>query len=196
MSTKSVALTNKGKLTRQKIFDVALNLFNTKGYEQTTLNDICKTAGIGTGTFYHHFTSKKDILIGYVEEENQELIDFYKGLDKKSYLTVLRQIIQWQTDYYLVKGKEFIAHLYSILLLPGDNGPISYSLKEVMDDCLSHGQENGEFVTNQLSRDMAEMLFSLVYYKTTLWSSNCHDVDLKTEMPEQVEKMIQLFIPS
>lgn len=49
--------------TYQKIVDVALQLFMTKGYEKTSLNDIIsQLGGLTKGAIYYHFKSKEDIL--------------------------------------------------------------------------------------------------------------------------------------
>ena len=49
--------TRKGEL-----LDCAQALFFARGYERTTVNDIIQQAGISKGGFYHHFTSKEDML--------------------------------------------------------------------------------------------------------------------------------------
>ena len=43
--------------TRQKIFDTALALLVKKGYDRVTVDDICASAGVSKGTFYHHYHS-------------------------------------------------------------------------------------------------------------------------------------------
>jgi AcrR family transcriptional regulator len=55
--------TRRGDATRQTILDAALGLFSAKGYHQTTVPDIVKAAGVGHGTFYEYFTSRRDVLI-------------------------------------------------------------------------------------------------------------------------------------
>lgn len=49
--------------TVAKILDAALELFLTKGYEHTTIQDIIDhLGGLSKGAIYHHFKSKEDIL--------------------------------------------------------------------------------------------------------------------------------------
>lgn len=43
---------------RKYIFDVALELFNEKGFDHTTMDDIAALAGIGKGTIYEYYKSK------------------------------------------------------------------------------------------------------------------------------------------
>ena len=48
--------------TQQIIFDTAMKLMAEKGFQGTTIRDICATAGIPIGTFYNCYKSKVDIL--------------------------------------------------------------------------------------------------------------------------------------
>jgi len=48
---------------REEIFEAALSCFNRNGYYQTAINEIAARAGISKGGIYHHFTSKKELVI-------------------------------------------------------------------------------------------------------------------------------------
>lgn len=45
-----------------RVWHCALKLFETKGYEATTLDAIAEASGISKRTFFHYFKSKEDIL--------------------------------------------------------------------------------------------------------------------------------------
>lgn len=47
--------------TETAILNAALSLMRENGFESVTVRDICKSAGITTGAFYHHFQSKEDL---------------------------------------------------------------------------------------------------------------------------------------
>jgi AcrR family transcriptional regulator len=49
-----------------EILDVAEVLFQEKGYESTTVNDILGRVGIGKGTFYYYFKSKEEVMDGVI----------------------------------------------------------------------------------------------------------------------------------
>lgn len=53
--------------TRQTIRDVALELFSTKGFEQTSLREIAERVGLTKASLYHHYASKQDLLLSIVE---------------------------------------------------------------------------------------------------------------------------------
>jgi len=62
--------TRNGKATFQLIVDKTIDLFYTKGYFQTTINDITNEAGIAAGTFYLYFPNKL-VLYKYILMEFQ-----------------------------------------------------------------------------------------------------------------------------
>jgi len=55
--------TIKAQRTREHIFEVALRLFGSKGYAETTLRDIAKEAGVSLGLTYRYYASKEDLLL-------------------------------------------------------------------------------------------------------------------------------------
>jgi AcrR family transcriptional regulator len=51
------------KLTaRDRLAQAAFDLFNERGYEQTTIDDIAERAGLGRATFFRHYRSKDDVI--------------------------------------------------------------------------------------------------------------------------------------
>lgn len=49
--------------TRERILDVALELFTERGYEKTSLRGIADTLGVTKAALYYHFERKEDILL-------------------------------------------------------------------------------------------------------------------------------------
>ena len=47
---------------REALYQAALEQFRSCGYEQTSIADICKAAGVAKGTFFNHFPTKAHIL--------------------------------------------------------------------------------------------------------------------------------------
>lgn len=57
----------KKRTTKQKIVDAAWKLFYTKGYDETTIEDIIKESKTSKGSFYHYFKGK-DALLGTLSD--------------------------------------------------------------------------------------------------------------------------------
>jgi AcrR family transcriptional regulator len=49
--------------TRERILDVALELFTTQGYDKTSLREIAERMEFSKAAIYYHFASKEDILM-------------------------------------------------------------------------------------------------------------------------------------
>jgi TetR/AcrR family transcriptional regulator, transcriptional repressor for nem operon len=49
--------------TRSKLLDAAMHVMRVKGYEATTVDDICRHVGLTKGSFFHHFKSKQDLAL-------------------------------------------------------------------------------------------------------------------------------------
>jgi AcrR family transcriptional regulator len=62
--------TAKAEETRRALLDAALRLFAEKGYHATTVPEIVHAAGVGHGTFYEYFRSRRDILVALTEPVN------------------------------------------------------------------------------------------------------------------------------
>ena len=48
----------------ERIVLAALDLFVERGYENTTVNEIAKRAGLTKSTFFRHFSDKREVLFG------------------------------------------------------------------------------------------------------------------------------------
>lgn len=59
---------------KNEILDVAERLFCTKGFDNTSTNDILNEIGIARGTLYYHFKSKEDILDAMIERLTNQMV--------------------------------------------------------------------------------------------------------------------------
>jgi AcrR family transcriptional regulator len=69
--------------TRERIKDVALELFTEQGYERTSLREIAERLGVTKAALYYHFKSKEEIVRAFVEDRVtllERLIDWVKTL--------------------------------------------------------------------------------------------------------------------
>ena len=57
---------------RTEIMSAALRLFETKGYLETSMEEIAETADVARGTLYNHFESKADVLLALTDTVAQE----------------------------------------------------------------------------------------------------------------------------
>ena len=63
----------KGDARRGELLAAAEKLFYTKGYENTSVQDILDAVGFSKGGFYHHFDSKLAVLEAICQQRAEEL---------------------------------------------------------------------------------------------------------------------------
>lgn len=76
---------------RNEILDVAQELFYSKGFEQTSVQDIIDTVGIAKGTFYHYFSSKNQLLDELVERMLEQTIEMVEPIVNDDNLDALQK---------------------------------------------------------------------------------------------------------
>jgi len=64
--------TPRAEDTRRRIYDVALELFREKGFEQATMRDIAAKAGVALGAAYYYFSSKEAIVLAFYQEMQED----------------------------------------------------------------------------------------------------------------------------
>lgn len=81
------------KDTIEKIIDVSSKLFATKGYTNTSIQNIVDEVGMSKGAVFHHFKSKEDIFYAVIDSQTnasekivRQWLDGMKGLTGKEKL--------------------------------------------------------------------------------------------------------------
>ena len=66
--------------TKDVLIDVARTLFATKGYANTSMNDIANAANKGRRTLYTYFKNKDEVFYAVIRAETLALRDYLKQL--------------------------------------------------------------------------------------------------------------------
>lgn len=74
---------------RDRLADAAFALFDERGYEQTTVDDITERAGTGRTTFFRHYRSKEDVIF---PDHDQLLEQIQERLATSSHRTALAAV--------------------------------------------------------------------------------------------------------
>ncbi len=97
--------------TRERILDIALELFTTQGYDKTSLRQIAEQLGFSKAAIYYHFASKGDILRALhlrLHEFGREALDAISGREASPRLWA--QLLDGLIDQMLQQRALFIFH--------------------------------------------------------------------------------------
>jgi AcrR family transcriptional regulator len=100
--------------TRERILDIALELFTERGYEKTSLRDIAERLGTTKAALYYHFERKEDILLALhlrLHELGREMFAQLGDLDNSARTAeIWPQLLDHLIDQLLSNREIFILH--------------------------------------------------------------------------------------
>ncbi|WP_330283060.1 TetR/AcrR family transcriptional regulator [Streptomyces sp. NBC_00588] len=81
--------------TRQRIQDVALELFAEQGYEKTSLREIAERLDVTKAALYYHFKTKEEILVSIFEDLSEPIVELIEwGKAQPQTLETKQEIIR------------------------------------------------------------------------------------------------------
>jgi TetR/AcrR family transcriptional regulator, cholesterol catabolism regulator len=151
---KGIPLTEEEQLRKRKeIFDASVHLFLEKGFNETSMREIARAAGVGKSTLYDYFKSKDEIMVSYFENEIQIITDNAQKIIKQDLGVTekLRKIMHMHLEY-LVDNKNFYLKLTvaSQTLSLGSQQKIQakrYAYQDMLRALVEEGMGTGEFRT-------------------------------------------------
>jgi AcrR family transcriptional regulator len=166
--------------TRQRVIDAARDLFETKGYDATTVREIATLAAVSVGSVFTTFASKGDILSQVMADRLDAL---YAELDRLaphlrgSTADRLRSIFAIHYAFETRRTRLFLAHIaaaYNWTLSPSSR-PYGRNprLRNVIRDCLAEGVGRGD-VDPKVDLDVAVDALMASYawtYRLAAWEN-------------------------
>jgi AcrR family transcriptional regulator len=103
--------TPEAKSTRERILDVALDLFIEKGYDKTSLREIAEPLGFSKAALYYHFASKEDILMALHMRLHEFGTDALAQMsDQEPTVERWAELLEQTVDQMLANRKIFLLH--------------------------------------------------------------------------------------
>ena len=133
----------KSEETRQKILDAALRMFRELGFEQATMREIAKQAGVATGLAYYYFPKKEDLVMAFYVQVNaqmrplvQEALAANKKLEAKIRALILVKF------HYFAPDRKFLGALSGYSADPAHRlSPFSDETKKIREEGMAQFRE-------------------------------------------------------
>lgn len=189
--------------TRQRVLDAARDLFETQGYEETTVREIARRAEVAVGSVFTTFASKGDILSQVMADRLEEL---YAELDRVAphlrgnVADRLRSLFAIHFAFETRRTKLFLAHIaaaYDWTLGPSTR-PYGKNprLRQVIKDCLAEGVARGEIGADQDLDLIVDALMGVYAwtYRLAAWEGADAE-EMSAVFDRQVGLLAQGFAP-
>lgn len=139
---------------KNEIMDVAAKLFQTKGYDKTSTNDILDAVGIARGTLYHHFKSKEDIMDALIERQTEYLLIAARKIAEDKSIPVeeriMRTVMSLNASELGEESTVLMEHLHqpqNALMHQKINRIIMVRVPSILSDIIKDGISQGLFET-------------------------------------------------
>lgn len=91
--------------TKEKIFDVSLDLFSKKGYDSVSLREIAEEVGIKKSSIYSHYSSKEAILM--------DIFKYFTDLFDEDEMINSQELLLSEDNEILLENPELFYHMGS-----------------------------------------------------------------------------------
>lgn len=182
--------------TKNKIFETASDLIEKKGYNQVTIREICKKAGVAKGTFYHYFSAKEDIIIETYKRIDQyydEIIE--KGFSCDNTIQKIIEIVSHQAIYVQKCKIDKVKEVYKAQMEVEND---FFSSKErssykILAEIIKTAQANNEFIKTKTAAEITTFIWIIVRGIIYDWCVNNGSYDLEAYLKKYIKEILQTF---
>jgi len=174
---------------REHIEQVALSLYRERGYEGTTVEEICKQVEISQPTFYNYFPSKESILAEHAMrgfgEPLKQLLSDPSTIQRK-----LRRYFKNVAEQMMRDAKLWHAIAISGAYNPVRNPSLLKSAQvgtRVLIEVLAQAQKKGELTKDFSAERLASMLEGLMLRTGIEWGAGVSGRTLDAAMQEALK---------
>ena len=160
---------------RERLFRSALGLFASKGYMQTTVEDITEAADVGKGTFFNYFPSKEHILMAFAEMQLTRLEAVVRQAEQSNLpmRDVMRTLVMRMTAEP-VRNPAIVRALLQANLssvpVRGEMVRIHDRNRTLLSRLIRHGQERVEIRSDLPAEEIAEAWRQTIFGTLMFWS--------------------------
>lgn len=178
----------KRKTSKERVFEAAIEIMEKKGWENTTIRDICKKANISIGTFYNYFSTKNDIFYEIYKQADDIFLSTASDINAKD--TAKEKIICYFRCYARLNIDTGLEEL-KLLFNPNNRWFLTKrTMQVILADIIKEGQQNGELKKTMTPDEMVEYLFVLMRGVSYDWCISSGGYDLEKKMIAYLEQIL------
>lgn len=175
----------KAERTKEHLYHTAMEMLIERGFQATTIREICKEANVSVGTFYSYFDSKYSILFEVIRKADHYFVDEVQpkleGLPCREQVT---GYFQEYAEYMQHMNFETLCVLYSVQnIWLARYRP----MQRVLTSILTAGQLKGDVTQDYSAEKLCELLFASIRGITFSWCTTQAGFDIASRIGEYIE---------
>ena len=179
-------MTNRQKQalrTKNKIFDVTVELISENGFDNVNIEDICKASDVSVGTFYNYYKSKNEVFYELYSRAD----DFFKETvdDKLHTASTLEGVLEY-FDYYAAHCKETGVHTMT-QMMSASNKNFNITgryMQDLLTAIFQRGIDSGNIKTSKTAEELCKLYFIIARGILFDWCLHDGGYCLKTKIRE------------
>lgn len=182
---------------RLQIIDAGITCFAAHGYDGATTALICRTAGIGSGTFFHYFPTKQGLLLGILELGTAESRAWFEGRseDEDPVAVLDAYVAQAVEDYADPRIAGFIRAVGAVMMQPDVAAALAEDERVRAEGLLpwvARAQERGRIRADLPPERLLEWIVLIVDgFAVRITESEGFDARLEAEvLPDAVRRLL------
>lgn len=186
------------KKTKKDLQKKALDLFESQGYDNVTIDQICKELGLTKGAFYYYFRSKSDILLKSYMYSEGNLMNYYNDRIHLPVQEQLKALFDWYISYFSSEDFKKINVFTKTQL---ENYNKKYSITNIaqlmiLNNIINKGIQNGTFKKDVDATEMSNFIYTYISGVSYLWNVNNGKIDIAKELTKFYNKfLLPMLLP-
>jgi len=184
--------------TRRRILAAARELFDDRGYEQTTTREIAARAGIAAGTLFNYYREKRELAQELFQRELDAVVEqaFDGSPGGGPLVDELMQVFTRLYAHYQCDPERARVYLRE-LTFPPREGKVRFMLWNTrflqrLGQIIEHAQRRGELRADLVPFLAAEQAFAIYFFVLLAWLHGAVPVALRdTQLREQLGLMVR-----
>lgn len=160
--------------TQQRIMSAAMGLFSTRGYAETTVEDITEAADVGKGTFFNYFPTKDALLLAIFDSVRQRFVELEASA---AHITDVPKSLREFAHRFLntmVRSPKIIRNMFGLALTDPVMGERFESVlrqaRHAIIVLLEHGQKIGQVRTDIPAAILGRSFQQFIFGTEIIWS--------------------------
>lgn len=181
--------------TKSKIFESARNIALDKGFEDLTIRDICSEAQISIGAFYHHFSSKEEMINESFLMYDYDLDTRLNKYEESRPLESLKTILLDQISFVSSFPPKLVAEYYRSILSSISKGAVNEdrTYYKAVDHFVELAMESKEFSSDYTKEYLTSYFIKFIRGNLIHWCLNPDKMDILNETSDELDKLFGLF---